>query len=136
MNKKNLFSTLEKEPQGYQISASLALDSLKFNDQGLIPAIAQCNQTKQVLMMAWMNHESIERTLTTGDVWYYSRSRQGYWRKGESSGHIQKLIDISIDCDGDTLLLIVNQTGPACHTLAQSCFFWKLDSQDNRFTKK
>ena len=98
------------------------ITSLKFNEAGLIPAIAQ-DESGDVLMMAWMNAESIAETLKTGRVIYWSRSRQAYWRKGESSGHVQNLIDFRVDCDRDCLLLIVDQKGPACHTNRRSCFY-------------
>ena len=96
--------------------------SLKFNDQGLIPAIAQ-DEAGDVLMMAWMNAEAVARTLDTGRVTYWSRSRQAFWVKGETSGHTQRLIEMRIDCDRDCLLLIVEQEGPACHTNRRSCFY-------------
>jgi len=99
------------------------LDTIKFNDQGLVPAIAQQHDTGEVLMMAWMNAEAIRTSLKEKRGVYWSRSRQELWRKGETSGHIQKLIDFRIDCDGDTLLLLVDQTGPACHLNHRSCFF-------------
>jgi len=99
------------------------LDLVSFNADGLVPAIAQQFDTGEVLMMAWMNRASIEETLTTGRVCYYSRSRRGLWRKGETSGQIQYLKDLRIDCDGDPLLLLVNQTGVACHTGRRSCFY-------------
>lgn len=98
------------------------ITSLKFNEAGLIPAIAQ-DESGDVLMMAWMNVESITETLKTGRVTYWSRSRQAYWRKGETSGHVQDLIDFRVDCDRDCLLLIVDQKGPACHTNRRSCFY-------------
>ena len=98
-------------------------DSLEFNDDGLIPAIAQAYDTGEVLMMAWMNRESIIETLKTGQVCYFSRSRGKLWRKGESSGQTQRLVELRIDCDGDTVLLQVEQTGVACHTGRRSCFF-------------
>ncbi|MDR3521125.1 MAG: phosphoribosyl-AMP cyclohydrolase [Acidocella sp.] len=98
-------------------------DNLEFNDDGLIPAIAQSYDTGEVLMMAWMNRESIAETLKTGQVCYYSRSRGKLWRKGESSGQTQRLVELRIDCDGDTILLQVEQTGVACHTGRRSCFF-------------
>lgn len=97
--------------------------ALKFNDQGLIPAIAQQHDTGEVLMMAWMNRAAVDETLRTRRVCYYSRSRRSLWRKGESSGHTQKLVDMRVDCDADTLLLLVDQKGPACHTKRRSCFF-------------
>lgn len=87
------------------------------------PAIAQDAGTGEVLMLAWMNAESIDATLTTGQVTYWSRSRQELWRKGASSGHVQKLVDFRLDCDRDCLLLLIEQTGPACHTNRRSCFF-------------
>jgi phosphoribosyl-AMP cyclohydrolase len=97
--------------------------SLKFDAAGLIPAIAQDEVTGDVLMMAWMNAQSITRTLATKRVTYWSRSRQAFWAKGETSGNIQTLVDLRIDCDRDCLLLIVRQEGPACHTDRRSCFY-------------
>ncbi|TRW96261.1 phosphoribosyl-AMP cyclohydrolase [Paracoccus sp. M683] len=99
-----------------------APESLKYDANGLIPAIAQSPEG-EVLMMAWMNAESLRRTLETGRVTYWSRSRQDFWAKGESSGHVQRLMELRVDCDRDTLLLIVDQTGPACHTNRRSCFY-------------
>jgi phosphoribosyl-AMP cyclohydrolase len=99
------------------------LGNIKFNDAGLVPAIAQNAVTGRVLMMAWMNEEAVQQTLDTGFAHYYSRSRRKQWKKGESSGHVQKVIDIFLDCDGDTLLLKIEQTGPACHTNRESCFY-------------
>jgi phosphoribosyl-AMP cyclohydrolase len=96
---------------------------LRFDDNGLIPAIAQQHDTGEVLMMAWMNREAVDETLRTGWVCYYSRSRKALWRKGDSSGHTQRLVDFRIDCDEDTILLLVDQTGVACHTGQRSCFF-------------
>ena len=109
------------------------IDDLKYNEDGLIPAIAQQHDTHEVLMMAWMNKVSIEESLKTGRVCYWSRSRQAFWRKGESSGQIQLLKDFRVDCDNDTLLLLVDQTGPACHTGRRSCFYQVVnkDSNDN-----
>lgn len=106
------------------------IDDIKFNNSGLVPAIAQDATTGRVLMMAWMNIEAIEQTLTTGYAHYYSRSRKMQWKKGESSGHVQKIAGIFLDCDGDTLLLKVNQTGPACHTNRESCFYRHLDGKN------
>ncbi len=99
------------------------LDQLVFDANGLIPAIAQQHDTGEVLMMAWMNRDSIEETLKTGQVCYWSRSRGKLWRKGESSGQEQKLVELRLDCDGDTLLLLVEQKGVACHTGRRNCFF-------------
>lgn len=97
--------------------------TLTFNDAGLIPAIAQDEDSGEVLMMAWMNAQSVARTLETGRVTYWSRSRQAFWVKGESSGHVQELVDFRVDCDRDCLLVVVRQTGPACHTNRRSCFY-------------
>ena len=101
---------------------SLIFD-LKFNDDGLIPAIAQQHDSGEVLMMAWMNREAIAETLSSGRVCYFSRSRQKLWRKGESSGQEQALRELRWDCDADTLLMLVDQKGVACHTGRRSCFF-------------
>ena len=101
-----------------------ALDEVAFNDDGLVPAIVQDHEGGRVLMMAWMNRESLERTLETGRTWFWSRSRQEYWCKGESSGDCQYVREAYYDCDGDTLLLTVEQEGRgACHTGEYSCFF-------------
>jgi phosphoribosyl-AMP cyclohydrolase len=99
------------------------IDDLKYNEDGLIPAVAQQFDTHEVLMMAWMNKASIVETLETGRVCYWSRSRQAFWRKGESSGQVQMLKEFRVDCDADTLLMLVDQTGPACHTGRRSCFY-------------
>ncbi|SMF07788.1 phosphoribosyl-AMP cyclohydrolase [Tistlia consotensis] len=99
------------------------LAEVRFDARGLVPAIAQQHDSGEVLMMAWMNADSIRETLATGRVCYWSRSRQAFWRKGESSGHVQRLVELRLDCDGDTLLLLVDQTGPACHTDRRSCFY-------------
>lgn len=100
--------------------------SLKYDANGLIPAIAQDLASGEVLMMAWMNAESLKRTLDTGLVTYWSRSRQAFWAKGETSGHVQRLVEARIDCDRDCLLLQVTQEGPACHTNRRSCFYTAL----------
>ena len=99
------------------------LETISFDSNGLVPAIAQQHDSGEILMMAWMNAESICETLETGRVCYWSRSRQSLWRKGESSGQIQSLQELRVDCDGDTLLLQVDQTGVACHTGRRSCFY-------------
>ncbi len=107
------------------MSQSVLFDpsTLKFNDSGLIPAIAQDEVTGEVLMMAWMNAEAVSRTLQSRKVTYWSRSRQDFWIKGETSGHVQELVDLRVDCDRDCLLVIVRQTGPACHTNRRTCFY-------------
>ena len=102
---------------------SEVLDKLKYNEAGLVPAIAQQYDTGEVLMMAWMNRASIEETLQTSRVCYWSRSRREFWEKGLTSGHRQKLVELRFDCDRDCLLLRVEQTGPACHTNRKSCFY-------------
>jgi len=102
------------------------LAAVTFNADGLVAAIAQDHKSREILMLAWMNRETLLETLTTGQVTYWSRSRQARWRKGETSGHTQRLVEASVDCDGDTLLFKVDQTGPACHTGNPTCFFRKL----------
>lgn len=97
--------------------------SLTYDDKGLIPAIAQDHATGEVLMVAWMNAEAVVQTLETGRVTYWSRSRQAFWIKGETSGHVQKLVDFRVDCDRDCLLVLVEQKGPACHTNRRTCFY-------------
>jgi len=104
--------------------------ALRYNDKGLIPAIAQQHDTGEVLMLAWMNAESIIETLRTRQVCYFSRSRNTLWRKGETSGHTQRLVDFRIDCDRDTILLLVDQKGPACHTGTRSCFFRAVRNEE------
>ena len=99
------------------------LDRIAFNDDGLVPVIAQQHGSGEVLMLAWMNREAVGETLDTGRVCYFSRSRSTLWRKGETSGQVQRLVELRLDCDGDTLLAIVDQTGVACHTGRRSCFF-------------
>jgi phosphoribosyl-AMP cyclohydrolase len=103
-------------------------DNLKFTSDGLIPAIVQEQSTGRVVMMAWMNLASLEKTIETGKTWFWSRSRQKYWMKGESSGHVQVVKDIAFDCDGDTLLIQVEQTGAACHEGYKSCFFRSIEN--------
>ncbi len=99
------------------------LTEIAFNADGLVPAIAQQHDTGEILMMAWMNAAAVEETLATGQVCYFSRSRNRLWRKGETSGQTQKLVELRLDCDGDSILLLVEQTGVACHTGRRSCFF-------------
>ncbi|SMO55097.1 phosphoribosyl-AMP cyclohydrolase [Paracoccus laeviglucosivorans] len=97
--------------------------SLKYDANGLIPVVAQDHASHEVLMVAWMNAEAVTQTLASGRVTYWSRSRQAFWIKGESSGHVQKLVELRVDCDRDCLLVLVDQTGPACHTNRRSCFY-------------
>lgn len=107
-------------------------EKLTFNDQGLLPVIAQDHESGEVLMLAWMNAESVSRTLETKKVTYWSRSRQAFWVKGETSGNVQTLVDLRVDCDRDCLLAIVNQVGPACHTNRRSCFYTSVVDGDER----
>ena len=104
------------------------LETLTWNEAGLIPTIVQDDKTKQVLMMAWMNAESLALTLSSGETWFWSRSRQELWHKGGTSGNVQTLTSIAYDCDGDTLLVQVTPAGPACHTGEVSCFFNEISS--------
>ena len=108
-----------------QISPDAFIGAVGFDAAGLVPAVAQDAKSGEVLMVAWMNKDALKETLASGNVTYWSRSRQKLWRKGETSGHTQRLVEAFIDCDGDTLLLKVEQTGPACHTGAPTCFFRK-----------
>jgi phosphoribosyl-AMP cyclohydrolase len=125
-----MFKENENRENGFRVALSDALDTVRFNEAGLVPAIAQQHDSGEVLMLAWMNREALEETLHTGQVCYYSRSRGTLWRKGESSGQTQKLVALRIDCDGDTLLLQVDQKGPACHTGRRDCFYWKVDGDE------
>ena len=100
--------------------------TLVYDERGLLPVIAQDHASGEVLMLAWMNAEAVTKTLETGRVTYWSRSRSAFWVKGETSGHVQKLVEMRIDCDRDCLLVLVDQTGPACHTNRRSCFFTAL----------
>ncbi len=104
--------------------------TLVYDARGLIPAIAQDHASGEVLMLAWMNADAVARTLETGRVTYWSRSRQAFWVKGESSGHVQQLVEMRVDCDRDCLLMLVEQVGPACHTNRRSCFYTALRSGD------
>ncbi len=129
---KDVFADLEVVEEGTSRALDELLEALRFNDQGLIPAVAQAADSKRVLMLAWMNLASLRETLATGQVCYYSRSRRALWRKGETSGHTQRLVSLRVDCDGDALLLEIEQTGPACHTNRQSCFYLKVEGRSVR----
>ncbi len=109
----------------------LQVDDLKFDDAGLIPAVVQQYDTLEILMLAYMNKESVAKTLETGTTWFWSRSRQKYWMKGESSGHTQAVKDVLYDCDADCLLVFVDQTGVACHTGNRTCFYRSLAHPEN-----
>lgn len=121
------FKQLEKAETGSRHDLDTVLSNLKYNEAGLVPVIAQQFDSKEMLMMAWMNREALNETIVTGRVCYFSRSRQSLWRKGESSGQIQLLKELRMDCDGDALLALVDQTGPACHTGRRSCFYNLVD---------
>ena len=126
------FKQLERAPLDARVSLETILEAARFNADGLIPAIAQQHDTGEVLMLAWMNREALAETLTTQQVCYWSRSRGKLWRKGESSGQYQRLHAAMLDCDGDTLLLQVDQLGPACHTGRRSCFYIALEGDEAR----
>lgn len=118
---------LETSPNGTRLDLAEFLDVVKFNDQGLVPAIAQDSASGTVLMLAWMNRDAIDQTLASGLVTYYSRSRQSLWQKGETSGNTQRLVDMQFDCDADAILMLVEQTGPACHTNRPNCFYLRVE---------
>ena len=104
-------------------TASLSIEELTYNEAGLIPCIVQDVDSREVLMMAWMNAESVRRTVEQGTTWFWSRSRQKYWHKGEESGNTQQLVELRYDCDADTLFALVKPAGPACHTGNTTCFY-------------
>ena len=104
------------------------MKNLKFDSNGLITTVVQDANTKDVLMVAWMNAESLQKTIESGETWFWSRSRQELWHKGATSGNTQKVVEIRYDCDGDTLLVLVEPAGPACHTGARTCFFRNLNA--------
>jgi phosphoribosyl-AMP cyclohydrolase len=124
-----LLPDLEVAADGTRVELDRVLDALRYNDDGLVPAIAQDATSNAVLMLAWMDRTAIERTLREGFATYWSRSRGSYWRKGESSGHLQRLVSLHVDCDGDAVLLRVEQTGPACHTNRPNCFYLDVDGK-------
>ena len=124
--------TLESAKRGHSETLGDVLDALNWNDAGLIAAVAQEYETRDVLMLAWMDRTAVERTLNEGYACYYSRSRQTYWRKGESSGHVQRLVSMAFDCDGDAVLLEVEQEGPACHTNRSNCFYLRVEGNQVR----
>jgi phosphoribosyl-AMP cyclohydrolase len=122
-----IFRQLESSPSGESVPLARVLQELPWNADGLLPAIAQQFDSGEVLMLAWMNADALSETLRTGRVCYWSRSRGALWRKGESSGQVQMLKEMRFDCDGDTILLSVDQTGPACHTGRRACFYNRVD---------
>ena len=120
---KQVYTTLSSE--------SFNISDIKFNKDGLIPVIAQCVHSGTILMMAWMNNLSVKKTIETKDMYYFSRSRNELWKKGETSGNFQRLHELRLDCDNDTLLALIEQTGVACHTGVRSCFFKSLHDVKN-----
>lgn len=132
--KRAYFQDIENSPNNLTIPLPEVLDQLAFDDKGLIPVITQDLETKAVLMMAWMNKLSLQKTLETGRMTYWSRSRNQLWVKGETSGHYQNVKSMSFDCDGDTILCQVEQSGAACHTGRESCFYISIDAQHQRAT--
>jgi phosphoribosyl-AMP cyclohydrolase len=123
------FQSIENKTDQNTIDFITIFENLAFNSDGLMPVITQDAVTKDVLMMAWMNKSAIKKTLETQRMTYWSRSRQSYWVKGETSGHTQQLVAMSLDCDGDAILCLVNQVGGACHTGRNSCFYLHLNSE-------
>ena len=115
--------THQSDSASREVLADRVVAEIAFDKSGLVPAIAQRQSDGEILMLAWMNAESLRETLTSGQVCYWSRSRQTLWRKGETSGHRQKLVELRYDCDKDAVLLLVEQVGPACHTYRRSCFY-------------
>ena len=124
--KKKFWQRLESVSENDAISTDQALAALHFDENGLLPVVTQCADSRQVLMLAWMNREALQKTLTSGRMTYYSRSRQQLWLKGETSGNIQELLSLTADCDGDTLLACVRQVNAACHSGRRSCFYVQL----------
>ena len=120
---KQVYTTLSSE--------SFNVSDIKFNKDGLVPVIAQCVHSGTILMMAWMNNLSVKKTIETKDMYYFSRSRNELWKKGETSGNFQRLHELRLDCDNDTLLALIEQTGVACHTGVRSCFFKSLNDKKN-----
>lgn len=133
---RDYFIALEKLSNNSSLELPKVVEQLAFNGQGLIPVIVQDDKNKAILMFAWMNKESLLKTLETKRMTYWSRSRQKLWIKGETSGHVQKLIDMSFDCDGDTILCQVEQQGAACHTGRPSCFYLNVDVDNQQVIVK
>jgi phosphoribosyl-AMP cyclohydrolase len=132
--KSEYFTSLEGETGEQPLALTEVLAQLAFDDKGLIPVITQDVESKEVLMLAWMNKESIKQTLATGKMTYWSRSRKELWVKGATSGHHQRLTSMAFDCDGDAILCLVNQTGSSCHTGRKNCFYLKVDGKNQQVT--
>jgi len=125
--KNSYFQSIEQLNSGQALDLQEIIGELKFTDQGLIPVITQDATSKDVLMMAWMNKQSLEITLSTGKMTYWSRTREQLWIKGATSGHYQSLVSMRLDCDGDAVLCLVKQVGAACHTGRDNCFYFEID---------
>ena len=124
-----MLDTLEGAPTGTRVALDAVVDALRFDAEGLLPAIAQHADSGEILMFAWMNRAALRETLQSGRVCYFSRSRGSLWRKGEQSGNVQQLKELRFDCDGDVVLMKIDQTGPACHTGRASCFYLKVEGE-------
>lgn len=130
--KNNYFKTLEQAHHGDEFDMHDVMERLAFNEKGLIPVITQDATTHEVLMLAWMNSDALQKTLSTQRVTYWSRSRKQLWIKGETSGHTQELVSMSFDCDGDAILCLVNQIGAACHTGRPNCFYLNVNNDKQK----
>ena len=129
---RKYFLALEKLKNNSSLVLNEVIEQLAFNEQGLIPVITQDSETKTMLMFAWMNKEALQKTLATKRMTYWSRSRQQLWVKGETSGHVQTVISMSFDCDGDAILCQVDQQGAPCHTGRESCFYLNVEADDQK----
>lgn len=130
--KRDYFIALEQYKNNSSLALSEVIEQLAFNEQGLIPVITQDANTKTMLMFAWMNKEALNQTIATKRMTYWSRSRQQLWVKGETSGHVQRVVSMSFDCDGDAILCQVEQQGAPCHTGRQSCFYLNVDADNQQ----
>tara|TARA_Y100000588_G_C13646365_1_gene666021 strand:+ start:132 stop:551 length:420 start_codon:yes stop_codon:yes gene_type:complete len=130
--KRDYFIALEQLENNSSLALPEVIEQLAFNEQGLIPVITQDAETKIMLMFAWMNKEALQKTLATKRMTYWSRSRQELWVKGETSGHVQRVISMSFDCDGDAILCQVEQQGAPCHTGRESCFYLNVEADNQQ----
>ena len=130
--KRDYFIALEQLENNSSLALPEVIEQLAFNEQGLIPVITQDAETKTMLMFAWMNKEALQKTLATKRMTYWSRSRQELWVKGETSGHVQRVISMSFDCDGDAILCQVEQQGAPCHTGRESCFYLNVEADNQQ----
>ena len=134
--KRDYFIALEQLENNSSLALPEVIEQLAFNEQGLIPVITQDAETKIMLMFAWMNKEALQKTLATKRMTYWSRSRQELWVKGETSGHVQRVISMSFDCDGDAILCQVEQQGAPCHTGRESCFYLNVEADNQQVVVK